>query len=315
MSKKAIFVGECMIELNGDITSLGKKSSNMLVNFGGDTYNSAVYFSRFSNKETETFYATALGKDSFSKKMIKRFKNENIRCDYIRIDGETPPGLYSIEINEKGDRSFSYWREQSPAKNLFLGSQGLKLIEKIKNADIFYYSGISAAILDSNQQKKLILTGATSVMSAFDFNYRSQLHFNKEKSQLLFKEVNKNVDVHFVSFDDVKELFNIQNPLEIFDVVNDKKNLMLIRYKNSIIFKDNNQEIKSVTVPHGKVIDTTAAGDSFNGSFLAVMNNNKNISIEENILKSHSVTREVVKHKGAIIDIKSMPKINTKKRI
>jgi 2-dehydro-3-deoxygluconokinase len=287
----------------------------MLVNFGGDTYNSAVYFSRFSNKEIETFYATALGKDSFSKKMINRFKNENIRCDYIRTDGETPPGLYSIEINEKGDRSFSYWREQSPAKNLFLGSQGLKLIEKIKNADIFYYSGISAAILDSNQQKKLMLTGATSVMSAFDFNYRSQLHFNKEKSQLLFKEVNKNVDVHFVSFDDVKELFNIQNPLEIFDVVNDKKNLMLIRYKNSIIFKDNDQEIKSITVPHGKVIDTTAAGDSFNGSFLAIMNNDKDISIEENILKSHSVTREVIKHKGAIIDIKSMPKINTKKRI
>ena len=315
MSKKAIFVGECMIELNGDITSLGKKSSNMLVNFGGDTYNSAVYFSRFSNKETETFYATALGKDSFSKKMINRFKNENIRCDYIRTDGKTPPGLYSIEINEKGDRSFSYWREQSPAKNLFLGSQGLKLIEKIKNADIFYYAGISAAILDPNQQKKLMLIGNTAAMSAFDFNYRNQLHFNKEKSQLLFKEINKNVDIHFVSFDDVKELFNIKNPLEIFDIVNDKKNLMLIRYKNSIIFKDNDHEIKSITVPHGKVIDTTAAGDSFNGSFLAIMNNNKNISIEENILKSHSVTREVIKHKGAIIDIKSMPKINTKKRI
>ena len=315
MSKKAIFVGECMIELNGDITSLGNSSSNMLINFGGDTYNSAVYFSRLSNKEIQTFYTTALGKDSFSKKMIKRFKNENIRCDYIRTDGKTPPGLYSIEINEKGDRSFSYWREQSPAKNLFRGSQGLKLVEKIKNADIFYYSGISAAILDPNQQKKLMLIGNTAAMSAFDFNYRNQLHFNKEKSQLLFKEINKNVDIHFVSFDDVKELFNIKNPLEIFDIVNDKKNLMLIRYKNSIIFKDNDHEIKSITVPHGKVIDTTAAGDSFNGSFLAVMNNDQNISIQENILKSHSVTREVIKHKGAIIDIKSMPKINTKKRI
>ena len=160
-----------------------------------------------------------------------------------------------------------------------------------------------------------MLIGNTAAISAFDFNFRDQLHSNKEKSQLLFKEINKNVDIHFVSFDDVKELFNIQNPLEIFDIVNDKKNLMLIRYKNSIIFKDNDQEIKSITVPHGKVIDTTAAGDSFNGSFLAIMNNDKDISIEENILKSHSVTREVIKHKGAIIDIKSMPKINTKKRI
>ena len=30
--KKAIFVGECMIELNGDISSLGITNSNMQVN-------------------------------------------------------------------------------------------------------------------------------------------------------------------------------------------------------------------------------------------------------------------------------------------
>ena len=86
MSKKAIFVGECMIELNGDITSLSNSSSNMLVNFGGDTYNSAVYFSRLSNKETETFYTTALGKDSFSKKMINRFKNEKVKSHFKSVN-------------------------------------------------------------------------------------------------------------------------------------------------------------------------------------------------------------------------------------
>ena len=58
-----------------------------------------------------------------------------------------------------------------------------------------------------------------------------------------------------------------------------------------------------------EVVDTTGAGDAFNGSFLALMNNNKNISIEENILISHSITREVIKHKGAIIPKEFMPKI------
>ena len=83
------------------------------------------------------------------------------------------------------------------------------------------------------------------------------------------------------------------------------------RYKNSIIFKNKQQEIKTVKVPHGEVVDTTAAGDAFNGSFLALINNDKNNPIVENILKSHSVTREVIKHKGAIISNKNMPKINT----
>ena len=272
-----------MIELNGDISSLENNSSNIKINFGGDTYNSAVYFSRLTNNKTNTFYSTALGKDNFSKKMISRFKNENIKCDYIRTDGENPPGLYSIEINEKGERSFSYWRDQSPSKYIFLGSKGKKLVKDINNADVFYYTGISAGILDEKQRKDLINIGSTATICGFDFNYRSQLHYNKKVSQLLFNEINNRVDIHFVSFDDARELFKIKNPLEIFEIINEKKNLILIRYKNSIIFKNKQQEIKTVTVPHGEVVDTTAAGDAFNGSFLAIMNNNKNISVEENI--------------------------------
>ena len=300
-----------MIELNGDISSLENNSSNMKINFGGDTYNSAVYFSRLTNDKTNTFYSTALGKDNFSKKMISRFKNENIKCDYIRTDGENPPGLYSIEINEKGERSFSYWRDQSPSKYIFLGSKGKKLVKDINNADVFYYTGISAGILDEKQRKDLIKIGSTATICGFDFNYRSQLHYNKKVSQLLFNEINNRVDIHFVSFDDARELFKIKNPLEIFEIINEKKNLILIRYKNSIIFKNKQQEIKTVTVPHGEVVDTTAAGDAFNGSFLAIMNNNKNVPVEENILISHSVTREVIKHRGAIISKNKMPKIKT----
>ena len=300
-----------MIELNGDISSLENNSSNIKINFGGDTYNSAVYFSRLTNDKTNTFYSTALGKDNFSKKMISRFKNENIKCDYIRTDGDNPPGLYSIEINEKGERSFSYWRDQSPSKYIFLGSKGKKLVKDINNADVFYYTGISAGILDEKQRKDLINIGSTATICGFDFNYRSQLHYNKKVSQLLFNEINNRVDIHFVSFDDARELFKIKNPLEIFEIINEKKNLILIRYKNSIIFKNKQQEIKTVTVPHGEVVDTTAAGDAFNGSFLAIMNNNKNVPVEENILISHSVTREVIKHRGAIISKNKMPKIKT----
>ena len=300
-----------MIELNGDISSLENNSSNIKINFGGDTYNSAIYFSRLTNNKTNTFYSTALGKDNFSKKMISRFKNENIKCDYIRTDGENPPGLYSIEINEKGERSFSYWRDQSPSKYIFLGSKGKKLVKDINNADVFYYTGISAGILDEKQRKDLIKIGSTATICGFDFNYRSQLHYNKKVSQLLFNEINNRVDIHFVSFDDARELFKIKNPLEIFEIINEKKNLILIRYKNSIIFKNKQQEIKTVTVPHGEVVDTTAAGDAFNGSFLAIMNNNKNVPVEENILISHSVTREVIKHRGAIISKNKMPKIKT----
>ena len=37
---------------------------------------------------------------------------------------------------------------------------------------------------------------------------------------------------------------------------------------------------------------------------------NYDLAIEDNILKSHSITREVIKHKGAIISKEFMPKLN-----
>ncbi|MDG1882986.1 MAG: PfkB family carbohydrate kinase [Alphaproteobacteria bacterium] len=308
--KKAIFVGECMIELNGDISSLGTSNSNMQVNFGGDTYNSAVYFKRLTDHKTNTFYCTALSNDNFSKKMILRFKNEELNCKYIRTDGNTPPGLYSIEIDERGERSFSYWRDHSPSKKIFTGLNGKNLIKNISKADTFYYSGITLGILDEIQQKQLIEIGHTAITSAFDLNFRNQLHSDKEKYKKLFKQINKSIDIHFVSYDDAKDLFNIKSPLEIFEILNNNKNLVLIRYENNIIFRDKYEEIKTIKVPHGDVVDTTAAGDSFNGAFLALFNNNKNIQIEDNILKSHSITREVIKHKGAIISKEFMPKLN-----
>ena len=153
--KKAIFVGECMIELSGDISSLGNSNSNMQVNFGGDTFNSAVYFNRLTDHKTNTFYCTALSNDNFSKKMILRFKNEELNCKYIRTDGTKPPGLYSIEIDERGERSFSYWRDQSPSKKIFTGLNGKTLIKDISKADILYYSGITLGILDETQQNQL----------------------------------------------------------------------------------------------------------------------------------------------------------------
>ena len=60
-------------------------------------------------------------------------------------------------------------------------------------------------------------------------------------------------------------------------------------------------KIGSINIPIIKAIDTTAAGDSFNGSFLAYHLKNKYLSIEEKILSSHIITKNVLKYRGAII--------------
>lgn len=315
-NQKAVFIGECMIEISGNTEKIKNSSTKININFGGDTYNSAVYFSRISGKMIKTYFVTALSQDTFSKKMISRFKSERIECQFIRTDGQAPPGLYSIETDKEGNREFSYWRNNSPAKQLFKGVRGKKLIKDLSYTDIIYYSGISVAILNTSQRQNLIKLGASANITAFDFNYRKALH-KKEEAQKLIKYINENVNIHFISYDDAVEIFDISNPNEIFEILNTNKNLMLLRYKDSVIYKNNDEEIKSLNLPHIKAIDTTAAGDSFNGAFLALMNNENRLSLEDKVLKSHSVTREVIQHKGAIIPKNCMPKniINNKGEI
>ena len=88
--------------------------------------------------------------------------------------------------------------EMSRHQSLFFQLTKSIVIDNILNSDILYYSGITASIIDKAQQIELIKLGASASISAFDFNYRDKLHFNKKEAQLLFKDINNNVNIHFI---------------------------------------------------------------------------------------------------------------------
>ena len=298
--KNSVFAGECMIEVSGDTDNLDKNQIKMNLNFGGDTFNAAVYFSRLTNKLFNTFYFTGLGKDHLSEMMIKRFKYENLKTDLIqRIEGKYP-GIYSIQTDKKGNRSFSYWRNESAAKEIIKKCE-LDYMEKFtNNTELFYYTGITLGILQPKDQNKLIKLSKKSKFTAFDFNFRKSFHYNKIKSQKLFKKSNLSSDINFISFDDITEIFGQTDPVEFLNTFKRKNNIIILKHFEKIFYSEFNK-IGSINVPIIKAIDTTAAGDSFNGSFLAFHYKNKNLSIGEKILSSHNITKNVLKYRGAII--------------
>ena len=141
-------IGECMVEMSPIENGLFQQA------FAGDTLNTAVYATRSGGNEIEVSYITALGHDRFSDTMIDFFQNEQIDCEFIpRIKGEFP-GLYAIQLDEQGERSFSYWRSDSAARKVF--SHGLtdeKLEELSRAFDLYYISGITLAILDQDSRR------------------------------------------------------------------------------------------------------------------------------------------------------------------
>eukprot|EP01035_Chromulina_nebulosa_P007699 gene7699-10401_t len=108
LGPRIVAFGECMVELRRQSGPL------MVQSFGGDTLNTATYMARLAGKDIIVLYATALGDaDSFSHAMIDSWKNEGIGIDFIRRLKNRLPGIYTIDVDDKGERSFAYWRDSS----------------------------------------------------------------------------------------------------------------------------------------------------------------------------------------------------------
>ena len=103
-------IGECMIELSNMNDNFFRQS------FAGDTANTAIYLSRLGAKSS---YISSVGKDELSIKMLNFLKKENVQINNIFQNKNKTLGLYLIQNNKKGERTFFYWRSNSAAKTLF----------------------------------------------------------------------------------------------------------------------------------------------------------------------------------------------------
>ena len=107
---RIVSVGEVMIELARGT------DGRLAFGFGGDTFNFAVYIARAS---IEVAYATALGDDNYSEGILTLAAAEGVKTELVlRVPGRLP-GLYLIETDAAGEREFFYWRDTSPARDLF----------------------------------------------------------------------------------------------------------------------------------------------------------------------------------------------------
>ncbi|HAP81472.1 MAG TPA: ketodeoxygluconokinase, partial [Enterobacteriaceae bacterium] len=108
--KKIAVIGECMIELS-------QKGADVHRGFGGDTLNTSVYIARQVDAQTlGVHYVTALGQDSFSQQMLEAWQAEQVQTTLIQRMENRLPGLYYIETDDTGERTFYYWRNEAAAR-------------------------------------------------------------------------------------------------------------------------------------------------------------------------------------------------------
>ena len=111
MSKRFVSIGECMIEMSGG------EDRQYRLGFAGDTLNTAWYMRALLPADWQVDYVTALGDDLYSEQMAGFIAGAGIGTGHIRRIAGRRPGLYLIHQAE-GDRHFTYWRDQSAARQL-----------------------------------------------------------------------------------------------------------------------------------------------------------------------------------------------------
>lgn len=300
-------IGECMVELQ-------KTGEFYKQSFGGDTLNTALYLSRLTaSHQITTSYITGLGVDSFSRSMLSAWQDENINIDLIYQSQSKQPGLYTIATDDEGERSFQYWRNDSAAKYWLLENDIDEIQQQLYKHQLIYLSGISLAILPDECREilfKLIeKCKSNGIKIAFDNNYRPLLWSGKDEAQQIYKRMLALTDIAFITFDDDVLLFGDAEEQTSIDRTQalGVSEIVMKRGSDDCFVITPGQRIAVASEKVEKIIDTTAAGDSFSAGYLA-----KRIlggTPEQSAQAGHKLASHVIQHAGAIIEQQFMPVI------
>ena len=300
--KKVVFFGECMIELKqqGDSTQVPTLMNQA---FAGDVFNAAVYLKRwFGDINTQMF--TTLGNDEMSQQMKDYFLSEELDNDLVLTSEDKIAGLYLIQTDETGERSFTYWRSDSAAKyTMDLISEAL--VEDLKKADMFFFSGISLAIIQPELREafwqlvwRLKDSGVTIV---FDPNYRARLWSSIDDTKNQYDLALQVSDLVLPGIEDFQEIYghNSFNDVKLFCQPYNIKELVIKDGPNGVLVVSDQElfvQIEAVT----NVVDTTSAGDSFNGAYLGARLSG--YSLVDSVRLASETAGFVIQHSGAIVD-------------
>jgi 2-dehydro-3-deoxygluconokinase len=301
-------LGECLIELSG--TPFGA----MHQTFGGDTLNTAVYLTRLARGQVEVRYLSAMGTDALSETMVKRWQDEGIDTSAVLRDPTRLPGLYLIQIDQHGERTFLYWRSASAARFLLRHPDFERVVAALIESDVIYLTGITLAILSTEDRAKLIALLVQLAVNGkdlvFDSNYRANLWSSVEAARSSTASLLPSIRLLLTTFEDEQQLWGDDTP----DAARSRLHAVGVRTAviklgaAGCLYSSGTDALKFPVPLVARIVDTTAAGDAFNAAFLAGWLTGRDP--QECCHLGNALAGVVIQHCGAIIPADMMPTLS-----
>ena len=232
-------------------------------------YDATAHLTRLGH---DVAYLTALGSDPFARLMRHAWAREGMDVSLVLTDPERTTGLYSIATDEKGERTFSYWRGDSAARRLFSADDIDHALAVAGEADLLFFSLISLAILPEDGREALLglardLRGHGGKV-AFDSNYRPRLWENAETARVWRDRAVAVASFGLPSLDDEKRLDDTEGPETVRDhwITWGCEEVVVKLGADGIMLPDG-----TVAEPAAQLhaLDTSGAGDAFDAGYLA----------------------------------------------
>lgn len=291
-------IGECMLQMREE------RKGKFAQGFGGDSLNTAIYLSRLGIKSS---YLTALGDDEWSNDMLAMWQKEGIDTSLVRQVPGRMPGLYIIQNAASGERRFSYWRERSPAREIF-DEDNQSLAQSFMQHEWIYFTGVTLSLY-SPEARALFFDYLQRANDAgawivFDTNFRERGWPDAAEKDKAFRQAIEIADILFASYEDMQGIFG-RSAEAMFEIAKCVEKILKLPDASARIVYRNHDEV-AAPLPVKKVIDTTAAGDSFAAAYLAARIKNKPPLLAA--ADGHLLANAVIQHPGAILPRSKMPK-------
>lgn len=251
------------------------------MNAGGKGANQAVAAARLGGN---VVFVAKVGNDLFGNNAIEGFQKENINTEFVFIDNSNASGIALINVDAKGENCIAV----ASGANANLDKEDIdKARTAIESADIILVqleiplSTVEYIIREASRFNKTVILNPAPAAALSDDVYKNLFFItpNENEAQLLSGII-------------VNDVLSAQKAAQFF-IEKGVQNVIITLGKEGALWCDENN-CQLIPSPSVTAVDTTAAGDVFNGALAVAISEGKSTK-EAVAFANHSAALSVTK--------------------